>query len=109
LTTFDTGANTTELNANFVDLFPQVVESEGKRGTSELTGVGGSRAFDSIELPAVVFRIGARDLTLRPASVTLQRLEMLGGECCIGNAGHDLLVQGRGFSIDFSGMMLTVY
>jgi hypothetical protein len=32
----------------------------------------------------------------------------MGGDCCVGNAGHDLLLQGRGFSIDFSRMTLTV-
>ena len=109
LTTLDTGANSTELNANFADLFPQLVQSEGKRGTSELTGVGGAKTFDSIELPELVFTIGARAVTLRPATITLQRLAMMGGECCIGNAGHDLLIQGGGFAIDFSGMTLTVY
>jgi hypothetical protein len=55
-----------------------------------------------------VFTIGSTDVTLRPASITLQRLEIMGGECCLGNAGHDLLIQGRGFSIDFSRMTLGV-
>jgi predicted aspartyl protease len=109
LATLDTGANTTELNANFADLFPALVQKAGTRGTQQLAGIGGARTYDSIALPELAFTVGSREVTLRPASVTLQRLELLGGECCIGNAGHDLLVQGRGFSIDFSRMTVTVH
>lgn len=108
-TTFDTGANSTELNANFVDLFPDLVQKHGKAGTSHIAGIGGAQMFSSIELPELTFTVGSRPVTLRPATITLQRLGMLGGECCVGNAGHDLLVQGRGFSIDFSRMTLTVH
>jgi hypothetical protein len=108
LTTLDTGANTTELNANFADTFPDVVRTAGKRGKADITGIGGSRTFDSVELPELRFTIGAKNVTIRPASVTLQRIETMGGDCCVGNAGHDLLLQGRGFSIDFSRMTLTV-
>ena len=108
LTTLDTGANTTELNATFAEMFSAVVRASGKRGTAAITGIGGSQTFDSVELPQLVFTIGAKAIAIRPASVTLQRLEAIGGDCCVGNAGHDLLLQGRGFSIDFSRMTLTV-
>ena len=103
----DTGANTTALNANFADSFPQLA-AKGKRETEQLTGIGGSQTFESIRLPELSFRIGPTGVTLRPVSITLQRLDGLGGECCVGNAGHDLLVQGRGFAIDFSRMTLAV-
>jgi predicted aspartyl protease len=103
----DTGANTTALNANFADSFPQLV-AKGKRETEQFTGIGGSQTFESIRLPELSFRIGPASVTLRPVSITLQRLDGLGGECCVGNAGHDLLIQGRGFAIDFSRMTLGV-
>lgn len=109
LTTFDTGANTTELNANFAALFPDVIAGNGKKGTSEITGIAGAQTFESVELPEVAFGIGAMNVALRPANVTLQRIQIMGGECCIGNAGHDLLKQGRGFSIDFGTMTLTLH
>ena len=108
LTILDTGANTTELNANFADAFPELVRTAGRRGRADITGIGGSQTFDSIELPELLFTIGSKAVPIRPASVTLQRIGIMGGECCVGNAGHDLLLQGRGFSIDFARMRLTV-
>jgi predicted aspartyl protease len=106
--TFDTGANTTELNANFADLFPQAIASSGKKTTSEITGIAGTQRFEAVELPEITFRIDATELIVRPAHVTLQRIPIMGGECCIGNAGHDLLKQGRGFTIDLSRMELAL-
>jgi hypothetical protein len=46
LTTFDTGANGTDLNANFADTFPQAVQG-AKKWTTDITGVGGTQTFDS--------------------------------------------------------------
>ena len=69
LASFDTGANSTDLNANFADLFPDVVAG-GKKGLSDFSGAG--------------------------------------GECCIANAGHDLLKQGPGFVLNLSTMILQL-
>jgi clan AA aspartic protease (TIGR02281 family) len=107
LTTLDTGANTTDLNANFATTFPQAVQG-AKKGTTEITGVGGTQTFDSLEIPEVTFAIGPAEVLLRPATVTLQRIGGIGGECCVGNAGEDLLNQGAGFTIDFSAMTLRL-
>ena len=52
--------------------------------------------------------ISGTTVTLRPATLTLQRLPGLGGICCVGNAGLDLLSQEQGFTIDFSSMVLTL-
>jgi hypothetical protein len=107
LATLDTGANSTDLNANFADLFPAVVAG-GKKGSSDLNGIGGTRSFASVELPELVFTIGSRPVPLRPALVTMQRNSVAGGLCCIANAGHDLLKQGRGFVLDLSRMTLQL-
>ncbi|HLQ44726.1 MAG TPA: retropepsin-like aspartic protease [Planctomycetaceae bacterium] len=106
LTTFDTGANTTDLNANFAETFPQAVQG-AKKGTTDITGVGGTQTFDSLEIPEVIFRIGPAEVLLRPATITFQRIGLIGGECCVGNAGQDLLKQ-AGFTIDFSAMTLRL-
>jgi clan AA aspartic protease (TIGR02281 family) len=106
LTAFDTGASTTDLNANFADTFPQAVQG-AKKGTTDITGVGGTQTFESLEIPEVIFGIGPAEVLLRPATVTLQRIGVIGGECCIGNAGQDLL-KGAGFTIDFSAMTLRL-
>jgi clan AA aspartic protease (TIGR02281 family) len=106
LTTLDTGATTTDLNANFAETFPQAVQGAKKRRT-DITGVGGTQAFDSLEIPEVMFTIGPAEALLRPAIITLQRVGTIGGECCVGNAGNDLLKQ-TGFTIDFSAMTLRL-
>jgi predicted aspartyl protease len=109
LATLDTGASTTDLNANFADLFPEVLSRDGKPGRQDITGAGGTQTFDSFELRELTFSIGQRRPLLRPAIVTLQRMPLMGGgDCCIGNAGLDLLTQGMGFSIDFATMTLTI-
>jgi predicted aspartyl protease len=107
LAALDTGANSTDLNANFADLFPDVVAS-GKKGSSDLTGVGGTQTFASVELPELIFTIGSKAVPLRPAVVTMQRNSGAGGECCIANAGHDLLNQGQGFVLNLSTMTLQL-
>ena len=106
--TLDTGASGSDLNANFAKQFQDHVDRLGKKGTQEIEGVGGKRAFDSITLPELIFTIDRKPLPLRPAVITLQSLASMGGDCCIGNAGHDLLTQGQGFRIDFSTMTLRL-
>jgi predicted aspartyl protease len=107
LAALDTGANSTDLNANFADLFPDVVAS-GKKGSSDLTGVGGTQTLASVELPELIFTIGSRPVPLRPAVITMQRNSVAGGECCVANAGHDLLKQGQGFVLNLSTMTLEL-
>ncbi len=107
LTTLDTGADSTDLNANFADLFPDVVAA-GKKGSSQLNGIGGTQTFASVELPELIFTIGARTVPVRPAVITMQRNGAAGGECCIANGGHDLLKQGRGFVLDLTTMTLEL-
>src|SRR4029077_9205455 len=82
LTTLDTGATTTDLNANFATTFPQAVQG-AKKGTTDITGVGGTQTFDSFEIPEVSFGIGPAEVFLRPATVTLQRIGTIGGDCCV--------------------------
>ena len=107
LAALDTGANGTDLNANFADLFPDVVAG-GKKGSSDITGVGGTRTFASVELPELIFTIGSRPVPLRPAVITMQRNSGAGGECCIANAGNDLLKHGEGFVLNLSTMTLQL-
>jgi len=108
LTTLDTGATTTDLNANFADAFADLVQRAGKKATQEIAGAGGTRTFDSIELPELSFAIGSFDVLLRPAQITMQRISLIGGECCVGNIGRDLLAQRSAIVIDLSTMTLRL-
>jgi len=107
-TTFDTGALTTDFNSNFAESFADFVQRTGTKASAEIQGAGGTASFDAIRLPEVAATISDTTVTLRPATLTLQRLAGLGGDCCVGNAGLDLLSQGQGFTIDFSSMVLTL-
>jgi hypothetical protein len=107
LMALDTGANTTDLNENFATQFKSVVGA-AKRTTQDITGVGGTRTFDALELSEVAFTIGPKRVFLRPAKITLQRVAAIGGECCVGNAGRDLLLQFPTVTIDLKTMTLRL-
>ena len=107
-TTLDTGAITTDLNSNFAESFAPFVQQTGTKTSAEIQGAGGTASFDAIRLPEVAMTISGTTVTLRPATLTLQQVPGLGGNCCVGNAGLDLLSQGQGFTIDFSSMELTL-
>jgi hypothetical protein len=62
----------------------------------------------SITVPELPFQIGATRLVLRPAHVTLQRTAAIGGACCIGNVGRDVLAQTGEFALDLSAMVLRL-
>lgn len=105
--TIDTGANDTDLNDNFAKEFTALVQN-GSRQTREITGLGGTTSVPSITVPEVPFQIGPTRVVLRPAYVTLQRTAAIGGTCCIGNIGRDVLAQTGEFALDLSTMVLRV-
>jgi hypothetical protein len=106
--TFDTGAETTDLNASFVRQFADQMQRMGAKDTARVSGVGGSSVVESVTLPAVDFRIGGALAALRPAHVTMQENPALGGRCCTGNIGLDLLLQTGALTVDFSRMTLRL-
>jgi hypothetical protein len=107
LATLDTGATRTDMNANFANLFPDLI-AKGQKRSADISGIGGTQTFASVELPELIFTIARRPVRVRPAVVTMQRNSGGGGECCIANAGHDLLKQGQGFTLDLSAMTLQL-
>jgi predicted aspartyl protease len=106
--TLDTGATTTDLNGNFASEFAEFVGRTGKKGTHDITGVGGTTSVDAFSLPEVIFDIGGTSAVLRSAMLALQQTPAIGGDCCVGNAGIDLLTQTPAFTIDFSAMTLRL-
>jgi predicted aspartyl protease len=105
--TLDTGAVGTDLNDNFAKEFTALLQN-GSRQTREITGLGGTSSVPSITVPEVPFQIGPTRVVLRPAHVTLQRTAAIGGTCCIGNIGLDVLAQTGEFALDLSTMVLRV-
>jgi predicted aspartyl protease len=106
--TLDTGAETTDLNANFAREFAREIQNVGTKGTTRVEGAGGTADIESITVPKLDFLIGGKSATLRAAQVTLQENPAMGGRCCIGNIGLDLLVQTGRVTIDFSRMTLSI-
>lgn len=103
----DTGAGDTDLNEDFSEQFPALIQS-GTRATREIAGLGGTSSFSSITVPELAFQIGATHVVLRPAHVMLQRTVAIGGACCIGNIGRDVLAQTGEFVLDLSAMVLQL-
>lgn len=108
LAILDTGATTTDFNANFASAFADLLERSGKKGTQEISGIGGTRVFESVTLPEFTLTIGSKAVALRPATVTLQRNTLIGGNCCLANVGRDVLAQAQSVSIDFAAMSLEL-
>jgi predicted aspartyl protease len=104
--TLDSGATNTDLNSNFVGTFGDLV-ANAQKATREITGVGGTSTFEAYILSELKLSVAGHSLTLRPADVTVQKLGAIGGECCVGNFGNDLLTQAEGFSLDFDNMFLS--
>jgi hypothetical protein len=106
--TLDTGAETTDLNANFARQFQRQVERLGTKDSTSVQGLGGTAVIESRTLPEVTFAIVGSPVALRPAHVTMQENAALGGRCCVGNVGLDLLLQTGEIVIDFSTMTLRL-
>jgi predicted aspartyl protease len=106
--TLDTGAETTDLNANFAREFAREIQDVGKKSSTRVEGLGGSTVLDSITVPKLDFLIGGKSATLQPAQVTMQENSALGGRCCVGNVGLDLLLQTGRLRINFSRMTLAL-
>jgi hypothetical protein len=79
-----------------------------RKESQDITGVGGTRTFDALELPELAFAIGTKRVLLRPAKVTLQHITAIGGKRCVGDAGRDLLLQGSRLTIDLNAMTLRL-
>jgi len=106
--TLDSGAIDTDLNSNFAGSFGDLV-ANAQKTTRDITGVGGTSTFEVLILPELKLSVAGHPLTLRPAAVTVQRLGAVGGPCCVGNFGDDLLFQAEGFSLDFDNMSLRFH
>ena len=104
----DTGAETTDLNVNFARTFADDVQRDGVKGTTSVAGVGGVTEVTSVTMPEVVFEIAGSPAPLRSANVSLQENPALGGRCCVGNIGLDVLVQKGTLTIDFANMTLRL-
>jgi len=106
--TLDSGAVDTDLNSEFAERFGDLI-ANAQKTTKEVTGVGGTSTFEALILPELKLSVAGHLLTLRPAAVSLQKLAGIGGECCVGNFGDDLLFQTEGFSLDFDNMSLQFH
>jgi hypothetical protein len=95
----DTGATDTDLNEGFAKALPEVVAT-GRKAVRAITGMGGSKDYDSVLLGPVVFRVGGLDVTLKSPHVfpthSLGKFD--------GNLGNDILNQARAVTLDFRPM-----
>jgi predicted aspartyl protease len=106
--TLDTGAETTDLNANFARQFAARMQGLTTHDSTRVVGAGGTSVIASVTVPEVAVRIDGTVATLRPAHVTMQENPAIGGRCCVGNIGLDLLLQSGAVTMDFSRMTLRL-
>ena len=99
----DTGAEGTDLFRELAVQFPSFLES-GRKGTTQVRGVGGAESYESVTLPELTLEIGGIHEVLRNADVLMSR----GTRSYIGNFGMDVLQQGRAFKLDFTAMRLEL-
>ena len=83
--------------------FSSVVES-GKKASSEIRGIDGAEAYESVILPELTFEVGGIQAVLRSADVLLSRSI----RSYIGNFGMDVWQLGSAFKLDFTAMPLEL-
>ncbi len=105
LATLDTGAESTDLYGVFAKEFASYLSASGKKGSTEVRGIGHAESYDSITVPELKFQVSGVETALRPAHILLNHN---GAKCCLGNFGLDLLRQVPAFKIDFGAMRLTL-
>jgi hypothetical protein len=103
--TVDTGALRTYLYKPFADTSAALLKQYGKKGSTDVHGVGHAGTFDSIILPRVDIYFGAVHTVLSPANVILKSIEV---EDCVGNFGLDLFRQASSLKLDFGAMTLEL-
>jgi predicted aspartyl protease len=103
--TFDSGAVHTTLNPPFAEAFPQIV-AKGQMKKHTLTGQGGSKQRNSIEIEQLRFVLAGRNVILSPASVLLQQTTATSAWAA-GNLGWDLMQQTAPLTIDFRKMQFS--
>lgn len=103
--TVDTGAVQTYLYKPFADRFATLLKQHGKKGSTEVHGVGHAGRFDSIILPRVEIHLGGFDTVLSPAHVLLRSIEVQG---VVGNFGLDLFRQASALKLDFGAMTMEL-
>ena len=101
LAAVDTGAETSDFYRELAVQFPSVVET-GEKGSTEIRGVGGAEAYESVTLPELTLDVGGRQTIVRPAHVLMNR----GVRSYVGNLGMDVFHQGAAFRLDFRAMTL---
>jgi predicted aspartyl protease len=106
--TLDSGAENTDLNRRFADEFASLVAG-AKRDEASIIGAGGTAKFEARKLDSLPIVLGKQPVTLSPAVVTMQSNTGIGGECCVGNLGDDILFSRSGFSLDFTRMTLRLF
>jgi predicted aspartyl protease len=99
----DTGAEGTDLFRELAVQFPSILES-GKKGTTQVRGIGGAELYESVTLPEITFEIGGIHAILRSQDVLMNR----GIRSYVGNFGLDVFQQGRAFKFDFTAMRLEL-
>lgn len=101
--TFDTGAQTTILNAPYFRKYKKDIETNGKPITMHTGGAGGSVESAAYQLPVTRFTVSNETVSVPELSVKTATAESKDG-FYFGNLGQDVMYQFKEMIINFKSM-----
>jgi hypothetical protein len=105
--TLDTGAVHTIFETPFAKKFAELLSAQGSKEDHKLTGLAGSKTYNSVILPSLTLETGGGVMTLAPAHV-IPGESTGSAEWADGNLGMDALDQAKTITIDFHAMRITL-
>jgi predicted aspartyl protease len=101
--TFDTGAQTTDLNQPFYEQYKSAIEASGKRYDMQQGGAGGYTSSKAWRVPITVFTIGGQTVTIPNLGVKTTNTNSK-DSFYYGNLGQDVMSQFGELVINFKYM-----
>jgi predicted aspartyl protease len=101
--TFDTGAQTTDLNEPFYDEYKAMIEATGKIYDMQQGGAGGYTSSKAWRVPTTVFTVGGQSVSIPDLGVKTTSSNSK-DRFYYGNLGQDVMSQFRELVINFKYM-----
>lgn len=101
---FDTGATGTEFYGNYFNKFKTKVKRNGKVGTVETGGAGGSKKVQVYTLPTVNLTVGQKKVEIK--DIPVRTVASFKGQKYNGNIGQDVIKQFDEMILNFESMYL---
>ena len=105
--TFDTGAQVTQLNKSFYDLYQQDIHGQGVAGEIKMGGAGGANSLKGYKLPTVSFKLYDKMMDLTNIHVKTAAA-IANDNYYFGNLGQDAFGKFDELLINFEHMYVML-